>query len=465
MTLNHTCELPEGTAIGRYRMEGRLREGGMGSLYLGHHIETGARVAIKVQHANLAKVPQMSARFIRETRVLGALSGCPHIVAVQDAGQLDDGRRYLVMDFVRGQDLGDLLAELRSRDEPVQVGRALAWFRDIALALDAVHRAGVVHRDIKPSNIMIEQARGGHEAAKLIDFGVSADLHARREGQDLTAQGVAVGTEPYLAPEQRLGLSAHPSADIYGLGVVMRETLLAGCSRGRDLSPALRRLIDACTHADSTQRPSTQDIAQFMIAELEAMASGSHAIVVDASTRRWLRIVGITSAALMLGLALGWWVARPQTVFAQAALATWSWHPPQSIAAMANEPPLPRAVEPAPVPVPRQAVAAASVRPPAPPMPARPPTPAPADEPTPSPCATHVADAHQAMHERRWQAVVRHTEHISCFPSAVERLKLRLGALIELQRYDACVHDAGPFPPTDIVPYVRFCRHRSKLSP
>lgn len=263
--------LPEGTVIGRHRIDARLRDGGMAIVYIGEHVETEARVGIKVLRSNYAREPEFIARFDREANVMGRLSGCPQIVSVHDVGSLSDGRRYLVMDFVRGIDLDDLLAELASNDETMSVHRACTLIRDVAAGLDAAHRKGIVHRDLKPSNIMIEQRRSGDEMAKIVDFGISADLGDRGRGQELTAAGAVIGTAEYMAPEQAAGVSGAPVTDIYTMGVVLVEmlTLRKPPAQGwkmktprvadvrGDVPQSLQQLLDRMLAPDPTQRIQT----------------------------------------------------------------------------------------------------------------------------------------------------------------------------------------------------------------
>ena len=167
--------LPSGTEVDRHVIDSVLRDGGMATIYLGHHRATSARVAIKILHTEYVHQPDFVARFDREAQVMGRLSGCPQIVSVHDVGALPDGRHYLVMDLVRGHDLRDELDQLAGREERMDVPRALSLMRDVAAGLAAAHHADVVHRDVKPSNIMLESS-AGREVAKLLDFGISADL-------------------------------------------------------------------------------------------------------------------------------------------------------------------------------------------------------------------------------------------------------------------------------------------------
>lgn len=215
--------LAAGRLIGRHRIVGKLAEGAHAILYMGEHVVTQAEVAIKVLRRTHADSPEMRARFDREARVMGRLSGCPTIVQVHDAGELDDGRRFLVMEFVRGRELATVLSNAGRRGAPLELERVTAIARDLASALRDAHGKGVVHRDLKPSNIMIARLPDGREHAKLVDFGVSGDLDAQGGGEELTTAGAVIGTAAYMGPEQAVGLPAAVSMDIFALGVVLFE--------------------------------------------------------------------------------------------------------------------------------------------------------------------------------------------------------------------------------------------------
>jgi Protein kinase domain len=261
--------LEQGTAIGRYVIDGWLRDGGMASLYRGHHAKTGAKVAVKVQLGRADDALVTAARFEREGQVMGRLSGVPHVVQVHDVDELPDGRRYLVMEWIEGDNLEELLDDLRNADRLLEIERACRLMKDVALALVAVHRAQVVHRDLKPSNIMLDRSHPDREGAKLLDFGISADLGAGGEAGELTATGVVLGTSGYVAPEQALGLPADPGFDIYAFGIVLFEALtgyglppegmgperIPPVTRLRSGVPtALAELVSACLQRNPAQR-------------------------------------------------------------------------------------------------------------------------------------------------------------------------------------------------------------------
>jgi hypothetical protein len=278
--------LEAGTSVGRYEIDGWLRDGGMASLYRGHHVKTGAKVAIKVQLDRGAADHVTAARFDREGQVMGRLSGMPNVAQVHDVGELSDGRRYLVMEWIEGDNLEELLDDLRNADRPLDVERACRIMKDVALALAAVHRAEVVHRDLKPSNIMIDHGHPDREVAKLLDFGISVDLGGGGSSGDLTATGVVLGTSGYVAPEQALGLPAHPSFDVYAFGVVLFEALTGygappeGLAPERlppittlraSVPPELAELVTECLQRDPSKRPPN---AEALVERVDAVIRG-----------------------------------------------------------------------------------------------------------------------------------------------------------------------------------------------
>lgn len=202
-----------GETFGRYRIEGLLGEGAMGSVYRAR--ETGADddVALKIIKAEFASDEQYRQRFLHEARAAATVEH-PHLIGVVDAGEVD-GRQFLAMHVASGWSLAERLAERGKLDAPDTVRLA----EEIGGALDALHAVGVIHRDIKPANIVLRDEVGG--GAALTDFGL-----AKGTGYaDLTADGQVVGSMDYLAPERIRGEVALPASDIYAFGCVLLECL------------------------------------------------------------------------------------------------------------------------------------------------------------------------------------------------------------------------------------------------
>jgi serine/threonine-protein kinase len=206
----------KGTVLGgRYEVRGYLGKGAMARVYLAEDRTTRRPVAIKVLEATHIRTARTRERFLREAKA-AALIGHPNIVTVLDTGQRDDGAPYLVMEFLFGESLGDMLRRERRMDADI----ALPVLRHAASGLAAAHRAGIIHRDVKPDNIFLVGEPGDPYAVKVLDFGL-AKMH---EQTGLTVTGVAVGTVEYMAPEQVVSDRPDARTDVYGLGVVMFRT-------------------------------------------------------------------------------------------------------------------------------------------------------------------------------------------------------------------------------------------------
>ncbi|WP_438037793.1 serine/threonine-protein kinase [Sorangium sp. So ce128] len=209
----------------RYRVHELIGEGGMGAVYRGEQVHLRKQVAIKVLQPGARNLPQIVARFEREA-IAGAHIQHPNVVSANDFGQLADRSHFLVLEYVEGTPLQDVIASA-----PLPARRALHIARQIASALEAVHAKGIVHRDVKPQNILL----GARDQVKLIDFGlakVNVELlstesrEAALKGQDLTAADQVLGTLSYLAPEAVRGMDAVDArADLYALGIILYEML------------------------------------------------------------------------------------------------------------------------------------------------------------------------------------------------------------------------------------------------
>lgn len=199
------------TLDGRYHVVGRVASGGMGEVFRAHDAVLAREVAIKVLHRSLAADAAFVERFRREARAAAALAH-PNIVAVHDWGAVD-GIYYMVMEFVRGQSLRDVLNEHGSL-APAQAAEILL---QVLAALDHAHRQGIVHRDVKPENVLLSP----EGVAKVADFGLARAWADARITQD----GRVSGTVQYLAPEQLRGEPADPRTDLYSLGIVAYELL------------------------------------------------------------------------------------------------------------------------------------------------------------------------------------------------------------------------------------------------
>lgn len=204
---------------GDYEVEGVVGYGAFGAIFSAIDGRTGERVAIKAlppSHALNSETAE--GRFHRELKVIGNLVQ-DNLITLYDYGETDEGIFFMILEYVDGETLDDVV-----RGSPVSLNVALKMTRQIALALDHAHGHGVIHRDLKPANIMVSQTRVGPKI-KVLDFGM-AKLLARLGDdsiQELTREGMAVGTPRYIAPEQARGEDIGPWTDLYALGLLFYE--------------------------------------------------------------------------------------------------------------------------------------------------------------------------------------------------------------------------------------------------
>jgi serine/threonine protein kinase len=205
--------------IGPYRIIRLLGKGGMGAVYEGLHEAIERRVAIKVLHAELGRRSDIATRFINEARAVNRIDH-PGLVQVSDYGQLPDGMAYIVMEYLKGETLGQRLKRVAARLPAMDVIRL---GRQLCTALAAAHEKEIVHRDLKPDNIMIipnPDVPGG-EQIKILDFGIAKLTEAETGTSEAhTRADALLGTPRYMSPEQcRGGASLDAKSDVYSLGV------------------------------------------------------------------------------------------------------------------------------------------------------------------------------------------------------------------------------------------------------
>jgi serine/threonine-protein kinase len=212
-----------GTCLaGRYRIESLLGAGGTGTVYLATHLTLKRHLAIKVIHAELLADERAIARFTRAARA-ASRAVHPHIAAVELLGRTDRGLPYLVMEYVEGPTLAELLDR-----EPrgLALPRALAILHQIATALEAAHQQQVMHRDLKPANVVLTTHDGRGDFVKILDFGIAKFLGDDGGGPALTQQGETHGTPEYMSPEQCMGDRLDHRTDIYSFGVLAYEVVV-----------------------------------------------------------------------------------------------------------------------------------------------------------------------------------------------------------------------------------------------
>ena len=210
------------TIAGKYRIDERLNEGGMGTVYRGTHVLMDKTVAIKVLRPALAADEKIVARFSREARAASRISH-PNALSVTDFGEDENGNVFLVMEFLSGKTLRQVIRE----EGPLPLARVVDITRQVGDALSAAHTQGVVHRDLKSDNIMLTDTLSG-DHAKVLDFGI-AKIH-EADGQldtGLTAPNLVIGTPQYMSPEQcSQDSEIDARSDIYSLGVILYEMLV-----------------------------------------------------------------------------------------------------------------------------------------------------------------------------------------------------------------------------------------------
>ncbi|MBZ0234558.1 MAG: serine/threonine protein kinase, partial [Deltaproteobacteria bacterium] len=213
------------TLDGRYLIERKIGEGGMGVVYAARHLVIERPLAVKVLKREVARDQSTIKRFVQEAKAASRI-GHPHIVDVTDFGTTPDGLTYSVMEYVDGTTLSSAI----KLSAPLPLERILPIAAQIAQALDAAHQKGIVHRDLKPENIFLINRDGRRDFVKIVDFGIAKvspiDQNAPVEGPRLTRAGAVFGTPEYMAPEQAAGRGdTDARVDVYALGTIMYEML------------------------------------------------------------------------------------------------------------------------------------------------------------------------------------------------------------------------------------------------
>jgi serine/threonine-protein kinase len=254
-----------------------IGRGGMGRVFRARHEKLARTVAVKLLPSELAADASFRARFEREARTLARLDH-PNIVTVHDFGALWDGAGYLVMEHVAGGSLRERLPL-----SPTEVTRVLG---ELCSALAYAHAAGVVHRDLKPENVLFD-AQG---RARLVDFGIARLL--ADEQTTLTAPQLVLGTPRYMAPEARLGAHVDARADLFALGVMLREMLGEG-----DATPERSRLLAIADRASATE-PNERYASAKALADALGDELGSPLAPGELPEHElsWLRAVALTLA-------------------------------------------------------------------------------------------------------------------------------------------------------------------------
>jgi serine/threonine-protein kinase len=223
---NMLVPLPSDPWVGRRLNNYQIREiigtGGMGVVYMAYHELMDKHVAIKMLRAALVTDTMSVKRFTREAQAASKLNH-PHIISMYDHGFTNTGQPFMVMDYLRGHALSQVIKE----NGQVGVDRAINILVQSCEALDHAHKNGVIHRDLKPANIMLITAEDQADFVKVVDFGVAKVMQpgVSQEAQSLTQAGEVCGSPVYMSPEQCLGKELDNRSDIYSMGVLIYETL------------------------------------------------------------------------------------------------------------------------------------------------------------------------------------------------------------------------------------------------
>ena len=211
--------VPGTVLAGKYRVERVLGLGGMGMVVAAHHLQLDEKVAIKLQLPSLVQSPEARARFAREARAAVRIKS-EYVARVSDVGHLESGAPFMVMEYLEGEDLAEMLSR-----GPLPVEQAVEFMLQACEALAEAHALGIIHRDIKPANLYCVRRTDGLLATKLLDFGVSRANIGSELG--LTSSGVMMGSPHYMAPEQMIAAkNADARSDIWSLGAVLFELLV-----------------------------------------------------------------------------------------------------------------------------------------------------------------------------------------------------------------------------------------------
>jgi serine/threonine protein kinase len=223
---NASAGIPQAGEVvgGKFVVERVLGVGGMGVVVAAHHTHLDQTVAIKFLRRDAAKDELAVSRFLREARAVTNLQS-EHVVRVMDAGRLDDGLPYLVMEYLSGLDLDQVLAQ-RGR---LPLEETVEYLLQSMEAVADAHAAGIVHRDLKPSNLFVTARADGSPLVKVLDFGISKAFDATgAKQQSLTATSMTLGSPLYMSPEQvRSSKTVDARTDVWALGIIAYE-LLAG---------------------------------------------------------------------------------------------------------------------------------------------------------------------------------------------------------------------------------------------
>lgn len=285
---------------GRYTIVEHLGGGGMGQVYRAQQHDMGRDVAIKLMSYQVRQHPEARSRFVREARLTGRINH-PGIVTVHHYGVEEHGVMYLVMEYLRGV----TLAELLRVEGPLPLSRVARVVDQICDALYAAHRQGVIHRDLKPANVIVLDEGPAPDTLKVLDFGLARSLLPSAEFTALTQSGKMFGTPAYMPPEVAMGRNCDARGDVYSLGTMVYEmlagrtqfahveALMVPAAHARDPVPPLpshihpvfqRLVVERMLAKDPDQRvPSIGEARALLAAAFQTATQGSPSAPADAT--------------------------------------------------------------------------------------------------------------------------------------------------------------------------------------
>src|SRR3954470_9008042 len=244
---------------GRYRLEARAGEGGMGVVYRARHVLIDRVVALKLIRPDLRGETHLRAWMLREARAANRVDHA-HIIDIHDIGETEEGELYLVMEYLVGVSLSSELAK-----GPMPLARAVDILEQMCAALARAHDLGVVHRDLKSDNILLSTRGGRKDFVKILDFGLA---HLAMDPR-LAPKGAVFGTPEYMSPEQARGEEAGPPSDLYALGVLFFEMLTGQLPfRSNDRDTLLEMQRSSPPPKPSAIKPDTLPQAELVVLKL-----------------------------------------------------------------------------------------------------------------------------------------------------------------------------------------------------
>lgn len=315
-TSDGTVELPG------YTIRETLGKGGMGAVYRATQEKLGRSVAIKIFTPQGKNHDLFVERLKREGKLMAELEH-PNVLGIYDASTMEDGSPYLVLEYIKGEDLQKRLKRETKLDQRTAVRIAIK----VCEALSAVHQLGIIHRDIKPANVLL----GEDGSVKVTDFGISKDTRAEEQNTSLTMTGTMVGTADYMSPEQTRNEGLTPRSDLYSVGVLLYEMLMGVTPRGNfeslgksGVPKRLELLIMRCLQRNRQRRPATA----------ATLAHSLRKVYVQLNTRRRSNykavilcgIGAISAIALVVSMSIRSKHRSPRPVYSKAnsrLIGTW----------------------------------------------------------------------------------------------------------------------------------------------